>query len=173
MVILTNCWRPIVYQHDNETSRRCHHKDALLFYWLYFQELYQILKDSMTPSVSSREMERVILVKQFQSLSITKAHSPEESPDQEKRRYSSLSSPHLTYREGLSYTRRSKKTESLVLTSGGLGLQQLGAGPEFLAREGLGRCSESTRFQPLDQWSVTRALAFSFAEKNFHKDRKQ
>ena len=76
-----------------------------------------------------------------------KAHSPEESPDQKKkRRYSSLSSPHLTYREGLSYTRRSKKTESLVLTSGGLGLQWLGAGPEFLAREGLSRCSESTRF---------------------------
>ena len=30
--ILTNCWRPIVYQHDNEISRRCHLKDALHFH---------------------------------------------------------------------------------------------------------------------------------------------
>ena len=52
-----------MYQHDNETSRRCHLKDTLHFYWLYFYELYQILKDSINPSVSSREMERVILVK--------------------------------------------------------------------------------------------------------------
>lgn len=41
----------------------------------------------------------------------------------------------------------------------------MGSQPET----GLGHSSESTRSSPVDQ-SVTRAPAFDFAEKNFHKD---
>ena len=44
----------------------------------------------------------------------------------------------------------------------------MGSQPET----GLGHSNESTRSSPVDQ-SVTRALAFDFAEKNFHKDSRE
>ena len=56
----------------------------------------------------------------------------------------------------------------LVLILSGLGQQWLEVGLGFPARDkGPGHSSESIKSQPLEQWSVTRALALQLCRKEF------
>ena len=62
---------------------------------------------------------------------------------------------------------RIKSPQTVGLKLGGLGLQQLRVGLGSQPEIGLGCGGESPRSQPVDQWSMTRALALPLCRKKF------